>query len=49
MIDRQHGKVLIECDSCPEVFDALVNRSGWSTEQYAAWVASLIEALEGKP
>lgn len=21
MIDRQHGKILIECDSCPEVFE----------------------------
>jgi len=27
----------------------LVNRSGWSTEQYAAWVAGLIENLRGKP
>ena len=35
--------------TCPEVFDALVNRSGWSAEQYTEWVASLIENLEGKP
>ena len=39
---------LFWAQTCPEVFDALVNRSGWSTEQYAAWVASLIENLEGE-
>lgn len=39
---------LFWAQTCPEVFDALVNRSGWSTEQYAAWVASLIENLKGE-
>jgi len=39
---------LFWAQTCPEVFDALVNRSGWSAEQYAAWVASLIEELEGE-
>ena len=38
---------LFWAQTCPEVFDALVNRSGWSTEQYAAWVASLIGEPEG--
>ncbi len=33
----------------PEVFDALVNRSGWITEQYAVWVTGLIESLGGRP
>ena len=42
MIDRQHGRILIECDSCPEVFDgedghdfpmvwARAKREGWKT------------------
>lgn len=22
MIDRSHGKISFECDSCPEIFDA---------------------------
>jgi AcrR family transcriptional regulator len=39
---------LFWAQTCPEVFDALVNRSGWSTEDYATWVASLIEDLEGE-
>ena len=41
--DRERD--LFWAQTCPEVFDALVNRSGWSTEQYAAWVASLIEKI----
>src|SRR5690242_2386098 len=44
--DRERD--LFWAQTSPEVFDALVNRSGWSTEQYAAWVASLIENLEGE-
>ena len=40
---------LFWAQTCPEVFDALVNRSGWSAEQYAEWVASLIENLRGNP
>jgi len=44
--DRERD--LFWAQTCPEVFDALVNRSGWSAEQYAAWVATLIESLEGE-
>lgn len=46
MIDRQSGKVLIECDSCDEVFEgapgeefaqvwASAKREGWSTRKIA--------------
>jgi len=45
MIDRQHDKVLIECDSCPEVFDGdsadfkevwdAAKRDGWRTRKIA--------------
>lgn len=46
MIDRQGGKVLIECDSCNEVFDgndhesfvevwARAKRDGWRTRNIA--------------
>jgi len=45
--DRERD--LFWAQTCPEVFDALVNRSGWSVEQYAVWVASLIEKLKGEP
>jgi len=35
MIDRQHGKILIECDSCSEVFE------GGRDEEYApVWNAA---------
>lgn len=46
MIDRQGGKVLIECDSCDEVFEgedreeftavwARAKREGWRTRKIA--------------
>lgn len=42
MIDRQHGKVLIECDSCPEVIESQwddfwpqCKRDGWSSRKIA--------------
>ena len=49
MIDRQHGKVLIECDSCDEVFDGdtddfkvawdAAKRDGWRTKKIGTeWV-----------
>lgn len=44
-IDRQHNKVLIECDSCTEVFDGesddfkevwdAAKRDGWRTRKIA--------------
>jgi AcrR family transcriptional regulator len=44
--DRERD--LFWAQTSPEVYDALVNRSGWSTEDYATWVASLIENLKGE-
>lgn len=49
MIDRQHGKIQIECDSCPEVFEGENNewdvvwpqarREGWKTKKVGGlWV-----------
>jgi uncharacterized C2H2 Zn-finger protein len=46
MIDRQGGKVLIECDSCDEVFEgepgdefslvwSSAKRDGWATRKIA--------------
>lgn len=46
MIDRQNGKILIECDSCDEVFDgelgeefaavwASAKRDGWRSRKVA--------------
>jgi hypothetical protein len=52
MIDRQHGKLLFECDSCGEVFDgesgefsevwAAAKRDGWRTRKMGDedWVHS---------
>jgi AcrR family transcriptional regulator len=39
---------LFWAQTSPEVYDALVNRSGWSAEEYATWVASLLENLKGE-
>lgn len=45
MIDRQKGRLLIECDSCPEVLDTETNdfnearemmkREGWKVRKIA--------------
>ena len=45
MIDRQHGHIVIECDSCDEVFDSgtddfaeawsAAKRDGWKTRKIA--------------
>jgi rubredoxin len=46
MIDRQHDKILIECDSCDQVYEGEVGeefttvwsaakRDGWSTRKIA--------------
>ena len=53
MIDRQHGKVLIECDSCDEVFDidsgefdevlTAAKREGWKLRKIGS------ESIHGCP
>ena len=45
MIDRQHGKILVECDSCDQVLDTetsdfdeareLMKREGWRIRKIA--------------
>jgi hypothetical protein len=45
MIDHQHGRIVIECDSCDEVFEGssddwqevwpAAKREGWSTRKIA--------------
>lgn len=43
MIDRQHDKILIECDSCPEVFE------GEKGEEFATvWSAAKREGCRTK-
>ena len=41
-----HEVDLLWAQTCPEVYDLLVNRSGWSVEQYQEWIRSLIMNLE---
>lgn len=49
MIDRQGGKILVECDSCDQVLDtdtgdfeearAVMRREGWKVRQIAReWI-----------
>ncbi len=54
MIDRQHGKILIECDSCDEVFEG--DRGSewdavWSAAKDEGWTSRKIanEWLHGCP
>lgn len=42
MIDRQHGKIVIECDSCPETFE------GDSGEWSEVWAAAQREGWRSK-
>jgi len=45
MIDRQHGKIVVECDSCDQVLEtetgefdearAMMKREGWKTRKIA--------------
>jgi AcrR family transcriptional regulator len=42
--DRERD--LFWAQTAPEVYDALVNRSGWSPQQYDEWVRNLIANLE---
>ncbi|MEJ2889284.1 TetR/AcrR family transcriptional regulator [Actinomycetospora aeridis] len=37
---------LFWAQTCPEVYELLVHRSGWSVEQYQQWVLTLITELE---
>jgi hypothetical protein len=59
MIDRQHGKIIIECDSCDETFEgepqqeftdvwSKAKRDGWNTRQIAGeWLHGCSKC--GKP
>lgn len=41
-----HEIDLFWAQTCPEVYDLLVNRSSWSVEQYQEWIRTLITNLE---
>ena len=45
IVERERD--LFWAQTAPEVYDALVNRSGWSPQQYDTWIRSLITNLEG--
>lgn len=42
MIDRQHGKLVFECDCCPETFE------GESVEFAEAWAAAKRDGWRSK-
>jgi AcrR family transcriptional regulator len=44
----QHEIDLFWAQTSPEVYDLLVNHSGWSPQQYADWVQSLVTSLKGR-
>lgn len=39
MIDRQYGKIVFECDSCPEIFDAETKdfSDAWERAKCEGW------------
>lgn len=53
MIDRQHGKIVFECDSCDEVLDTGERdfQVAWTLAQEEGWSARKIgdEWLHGCP
>lgn len=54
MIDRQHGKILVECDSCSEIFEGETDASWhdvWNTAKHDGWRTRNIagEWLHGCP
>jgi Zn finger protein HypA/HybF involved in hydrogenase expression len=53
MIDRQHGKVVIECDSCDEVFESNTGdfKDAWHDARSEGWRTRQIadEWLHGCP
>lgn len=44
MIDRQHGKLIFECDSCPEMFDADTDdfSDAWAAARREGWYSRKI-------
>lgn len=53
MIDRQHGKIIIECDSCDAVYEGASGdfQGVWASAKQEGWTASKIadEWLHGCP
>jgi rubredoxin len=53
MIDRQHGKIIFECDSCDETFDAETGdfNDAWAAAKRDGWRSRKIasEWLHGCP
>lgn len=54
MIDRQAGKILIECDSCPEVFEGergALWKEVWEAAGQEGWRSRRLEGewLHGCP
>ncbi len=53
MIDRQHGKILIECDSCDTVFEGASDdwQEVWPAARREGWKTNLLakEWLHGCP
>jgi len=53
MIDRQHGNLVFECDSCPETFEAHTDdfAEAWFEAKREGWTSRKIanEWLHGCP
>jgi AcrR family transcriptional regulator len=49
-LDADHAASILQALCLPEVFDALVRRSGWSADEYQAWLERILkrELLETK-
>jgi TetR/AcrR family transcriptional regulator, regulator of autoinduction and epiphytic fitness len=42
-LDVSHAATILQVLCMPEVFDELVRRSGWSTDEYEAWLFQTLE------
>jgi hypothetical protein len=42
-LDSVHGAAILQALCMPEVFDELVRHSGWSPDEYQAWLAKTLK------
>jgi AcrR family transcriptional regulator len=42
-LDSTHAAAILQALCMPEVFDELVRRSGWSADEYQAWLAKILK------
>ena len=42
-LDSEHAAAILQVMCMPEIFDELVRHSGWSADEYQAWLAGIVK------